>query len=137
MSVSDQDFAGLRERVKILEQQFSSTEAVNNFTRSKELSPKEFLLRYGKITATDKVLVFGSFLEQLRNANSFDKDEIARLFLEAKEPQPANISDLIGKNMRKGYIMKYPNDSSETLNHYTLTATGENYVESLTKKSDE
>ena len=52
----------------------------------------------------DRVLVAGSYLEQIRNAQDFTAAEVRDLVKEAKWPPPINVNDAINRNIKKGFF---------------------------------
>jgi hypothetical protein len=101
----------------------------------KQLSIKEFVLQKRPPTDLDKILVVGYYLERYRNVSPFIAKDLEELFIEAKEPVPANINDAVNKNIEKGYIMDAKKKDSKKA--WTLTATGERFVENDLKEEDQ
>jgi len=100
----------------------------------KQLSIKEFILQKRPLTDLAKTLVLGYYLERYRNVSPFIVKDLQELFIEAKEPVPVNINDAMNKNIEKGYIMDAKRKDNKKA--WTLTATGERFVENDLKEED-
>lgn len=99
----------------------------------KELSIKEFILQKGATSDLAKTLAVGYYLERYRKVCPFNAKDLEELFMEAKEPVPTNINDAVNKNIERGYIME-AKEKKEGKKAWTLTATGERFVENNLKK---
>jgi hypothetical protein len=94
----------------------------------KKLSAREWLLQKRPKSDVEKVLALGYYLEHYRNTSSFNRSELEGLFREAKEIVPRNINDKVNKNIEKGFMMGAKENKDE-LKSWTLTSTGEEFVE--------
>jgi len=117
----------LEKRIEAIENQRSPIQS-NNSINQKKQSAKEFLLSKSISGSTQKTLALAYYLEHNEGLTSFNVPDLEKIFQLAKEKKPANLNDLINKNISKGYIMDAPEkrDSKKT---WTLTASGENFVE--------
>jgi hypothetical protein len=93
---------------------------------TKPKSIREFINEKLPLTANDRALTIGYYLETVRSQGSFSADDIKRTFKEAKIAPPANVNDVINKNVGKGYMMD--SDDRTGKKAWTLTATGEDIV---------
>jgi hypothetical protein len=98
----------------------------------KPSSPREFIDRYGLKQHVDIVLAFGYFLERVRGLKSFTGADVNTCYYEAKV-EPSNTSQMIINNIKKGYIMQSKKPGART--NYTLTRTGEQFVEGEFKRT--
>lgn len=99
----------------------------------KEFSIKEFILQKHATSDLAKTLVVGYYLEHHRNVTPFVAKDLEGLFIEAKEPIPTNINDAVNKNIERGHIME-AKDKKDGKKAWTLTATGDRFVENDLKK---
>lgn len=96
--------------------------------RSKALSIREFVQRLGVKKHTDITLAFGYYLEQQAQAVEFTPADINNCYYEAKI-ESSNTSQMIILNIRRGYMMEAKNKSGKGRKRYTLTNSGERYIE--------
>ena len=118
----------LEARVSTLESRLNQQVASVTGTPNKKVAPKEFLLRYVKSSVIDKTLLLSYYFEYVQGDDEFNVDDIVSLFRAAKEKQPANINDIINKNIKKGFMMESINKKSGK-KAWVLTSTGETYVQ--------
>ncbi len=126
------------ERIKIIlknhEKRLSELEGL--FRKStpviKPLSIREFLNEKNPNSDTDKTLAMGYYLEKYKGLTPFNKNDLKKIFIEAREKIPLNINDKINLNIRKGYIMEV--GEKEGFKAFQLTNSGEKYVENNFKK---
>jgi hypothetical protein len=93
------------------------------------LSVTEYVLRLKPSSDVERTVVFASFLEEYRHFASFNSDDIASLFMEARIKKPSNIADKIGKNASKGFLM--PAGEIDGKKTWKLTMTGQGYIKEL------
>ncbi len=117
----------LEERVERLEVDFGAGRKEEVGQQRKEISVREIMIRVKPITALDKTLLIGYFLEKHRGAASFGIQELREGFREAREPAPRNLNDMVNKNMQKGYIMECKSEKGQKRT-WMLTNSGESYV---------
>lgn len=94
----------------------------------KQISPAEFLKRYSVSNQTDRALLLGYYLERMKNITSFTTAELSILGKDIKRPF-GNISDVVAQLASRGLMMSA--GDKEGKRAYSLTATGEEYVESM------
>lgn len=111
-------------RISELENRRKST----NEIEMKELSIKEFFLQKKPKSDPEKTLLVGYFLEHYRGASAFNSRDLTEAFREAKEKFPSNISRTINDLIKRGYVME-TKDKKEGLKSWTLTSSGERFVE--------
>lgn len=94
----------------------------------KELSPAEFVKRYSANNQTDRALLLGHYLERMKSTPSFTTGELSGLGKDIKRPF-GNISDVVAQLASRGLMMSA--GDKEGKRAYSLTATGEEYIESM------
>jgi hypothetical protein len=94
----------------------------------RKLSVKELILQKQAKTDLDKTVVIGYYLEQHKHVSPFSIRDLLEMFKEAKEPVPRNLNDAVNKNIEKGLLME-SEDKKNQKKSWTLTSTGERYVE--------
>jgi len=92
----------------------------------KKRSPSEILKRASN--QTDRALLLGYYMENMDSQPSFTTGELAELGKQAKYSF-TNISDSVARLVGRGLMMSAGEKESQRA--YTLTATGEEYAESL------
>ena len=95
---------------------------------SKEVSVREFLRRLDLKKHTDITLAFGYYLEHYAGVSQFTSGDINNCYYEAKIER-SNTSQMLIHNIRLGRVMEAKTNDKEG-KRFTLTATGEQYVES-------
>jgi len=111
-------------RIQRLEKLFESKPTQTK----KQISIKEFILTKRSENDVEKTLVIGYYFEKFRDMSSFNVKDLEEGFREAKEKVPANINDKIIKNIKKGFMMELK-EKKDKLKAWTLTSTGEGFVE--------
>lgn len=96
--------------------------------QEKKLSVAEFLEDIKPKNDVERTACFGYYLEKYDGLESFNRKNIIDCFRRAKQPIPANTSDKIQQCISKCWIMETGIKSTEKINAYTLTATGEKTV---------
>jgi len=99
---------------------------------AKKISPGQFFKKCNPKTDVDRVLVAGSYLEQIRNAQDITAAEVRDLVKEAKWPPPINVNDAINRNIKKGFLMSA--GDRENKRAFVLTSDGEDFVRDLPSK---
>ena len=94
----------------------------------KKVSVGEFVRQLGFKKHTDLVLAFGYYLEKVAGAASFTPADINTCYYEAKL-ESSNTSQMIIQNIRRGFMMQAKRDKEKGKKAYTLTHSGEQYVE--------
>lgn len=98
-------------------------------TFEKGMSVAQFFKKVSPKTDLDRVLAAGYFLEKFENQDSFTASEVKDTIRGAKVSPPANPSDSINKNIKKGYIM--PSGDKEGKMAFVLTSDGEETITDL------
>jgi hypothetical protein len=129
------EILGLSERAKpvLAGEQRTSKSLPTKSLGGKASSPREFIDRYGLQRHVDIVLAFGYFLEKVRGLKSFTGADINTCYYEAKV-ESSNTSQMIINNIKKGFIMPQSKKVGARAS-YTLTRTGEEFVDSGFKKT--
>ncbi len=99
-------------------------------TRGKKLSPAEFLRRVAHGNQRDLALALAYYLEKFEGVPSFTTTELGELGRRTKYPF-GNVSDVVSKLVSRGLMMSA--GEKEGQRAYALTASGEEYVESIFK----
>lgn len=94
----------LEARVSNLEKSSVDVQAPSTSPKRAQVSVVEFLKGKKPSTSVDKTLVFAVYHENTSGTDIFNAEDISSLWRQAKEAPPANINDLINKNIKKGYI---------------------------------
>jgi hypothetical protein len=100
----------LESRVADLEARISALEnkrdvsTLNGSSNRRNTSVNEFLKEKGPKTAMETTLVLAVYHERFNNADSFGTNDLLELIRKAKQKKPANVNDLINKNISKGYF---------------------------------
>ena len=117
-------------RIQRLERLFES----KPIQTKKQISIKEFILTKGPKNDVEKTLVIGYYLENFRGLSSFNAKDLEDGFREAKEKVPENINYKVIKNIKKGFMME-AKEKKDKLKAWTLTSTGERFVENELPRS--
>ena len=96
--------------------------------KSKAVSIREFVQRLGFKKHTDITLAFGYYLEHQADEFEFTPADINNCYYEAKI-ESSNTSQMIILNIRRGFMMQSKSKSDKGRKRYTLTSSGENYIE--------
>lgn len=107
--------------------------AVARPTSGKALSIREFIQQLDLKKHTDISLGFGYYLEKHQGVSEFGPADINNCYYEAKL-EPSNTSQMIVQNIKRGYLMvakrKPGDEKGKKGKGYTLTSTGEKFIES-------
>jgi hypothetical protein len=96
--------------------------------KGKALSIREFVQQLGLKKHTDITLAFGYYLEKFGGVAEFSPADINTCYYEAKL-ESSNTSQMIIQNIRAGRMMASKKKGEKGKNRYTLTATGEAFIE--------
>jgi len=103
--------------------------AINSLEQGgKKLSAAEFLRKVSAKNQTDRGLVLGFYIERMTGQSSFTTSELGELGIQTKQPF-SNISDIVSRLVSRGLMMT--SGGKEGQRAYALTASGEEYVESM------
>jgi hypothetical protein len=108
------------------------TKEVIRSTAGKMISIREFVQQLDLKKHTDITLAFGYYLEKQQGVSHFTPADINNCYYEAKI-EPSNTSQSIIQNIKRSYFMesKKPGEKSKGGGkRYTLTGTGEKFIES-------
>ena len=98
-------------------------------TAGKSLSIREFIQRMDLKKHTDISLAFGYYLEKHQGVAEFTPADINNCYYEAKL-EASNTSQMIIQNIKRGFLMASKKTGDKAKNRYTLTSSGEKFVES-------
>ena len=129
----------IQHRFETLEKRLAVLEAAQGTppplqTVSKEVSIKEFLLSKKPESDREKTRAIAYYLERFKGYTSFTTEDIEEGYRNAKESMSKNLSDTIGKNVGRGYMME-AKEKKGGKKAWTLTTSGERDVESGFTKS--
>ena|SRR5579859_3271036 len=99
----------------------------------KKIGPGEFLTKAPSSNQSDQALSLGYYLEKVEEMQSFTTGDLGKVAREAKR-KFANISDVVAKLAARGLLMSVGNKEGHRA--YSLTASGEEYVEKSEFKTD-
>lgn len=130
MKTTEQRLSELEVRVSKLEElaKVQRSGGANPQPSRKKVSAKEFLLTKVLKSETERGLVLAYYLEHMEGMSSFNVNDVVAIFRVAKEKKPINPSDVIAKNASRGFVME-ATEKKDKKKAWTLTATGERYVE--------
>lgn len=97
--------------------------------KSKALSIREFVQQLGLKKHTDITLAFGYYLEKFSDIQEFTPADINNCYYEAKL-EASNTSQMIIQNIKRGRLMPSKKRGERGKNRYTVTASGEAFIES-------
>ena len=101
-------------------------------SKSKAVSIREFVQQLGFKRHTDITLAFGYYIEQQGDTPEFTPADINNCYYEAKI-ESSNTSQMIILNIRRGYMMLSKGSGEKGRKRYTLTSSGEKYIEEKLK----
>lgn len=93
----------------------------------KTMSVAQFFNQVSPKTDVDRGLAAAYYLEKLENCDKFTTAEIRDTIRQAKEKPPTNPSDVIARNIKKGFMM--PAGDKDGKPAYVLTNDGEEAIE--------
>lgn len=105
----------------------------SQLSRDKALSIREFVQQLGLKKHTDITLAFGYYLEKYSGMSDFTSADLNNCYYEAKL-EASNTSQMIIQNIKAGRMMPSPKKGEKGKNRYTLTQSGEEYIESMQSK---
>jgi hypothetical protein len=103
-------------------------------TAAKSLSIREFVQQLDLKKHTDITVAFGYYLEKHQGVPEFTPADINNCYYEAKL-EASNTSQMIIQNIKRGYLMASKKKGEKGKNRYTLTSSGERFVESKLQRS--
>lgn len=95
---------------------------------AKGYSPSEFIRQLGLKKHSDIVLAFGYYLEREADKKEFSPADINNLYYEAKM-ENSNTSQACINNTRRGFMMEARGSKKGGKKKYTVTRSGEDFVE--------
>ncbi len=126
----------LENRVSALEKQFLQTDSSAVSADKKRLqSINEFLKEKQPGTAIDIVLAIAVYHERFGGADTFSANDLLGSIRKAKLKKPANINDLINKNIAKGYFEEDA-VAEDGRKRWYVTNSGSTIVDSNFKRNE-
>jgi len=90
----------------------------------------EFLKSKGNPRShTDRATVFSYWLFHKENMETYNVDDIAKCYDEARITKPRNLTDTMNRLQAKGYVK--PTGEKEGKKSWVITQSGEEYVEQM------
>lgn len=99
----------------------------------KTLSVGEFIRQLGLKKHTEFVLAFGYYLEKYAGMREFGPADINKCYYDSKMDS-SNTSQMLIQNIKQGRIMEAKGAKKKGQKHYTLTRTGEEFIEKVISK---
>ena len=96
---------------------------------TKSVSIREFIQQLDLKKQTDITLAFGYYLEKHQGVTEFTPADINNCYYEAKL-EASNTSQMIIQNIRRGHLMASKKKEDKGKSRYTLTNSGEKFIES-------
>lgn len=93
-------------------------------------SPQEYLAKYDAKTNPQKILIFAKHLTDKGN-DTFSSEDVKKMFLIAREPNPGNFIRDVKMTIRKGWITPTGDDGM-----FVITNTGDKQLETKFKSGD-
>ena len=115
----------LQARVSKLEKMVIDSGPIKSVSAPKraQVSVVEFLREKKPVTAVDKALVLAVYHENNSGIDTFKTEDLLTLWRQAKEAPPANINDLINKNIKKGFVAEEKTEKGQKKSWY-VTSSG-------------
>jgi len=114
--------------------QSTNKTAISTLSRGKSVSIREFIQLLALKKHTDISLAFGYFLEKYAGIPEFTPADITNCYYDAKL-ESSNTSQMIIQNIKRGYLMASKKKGEKGKNRYTLTNSGEKFIESKLPKN--
>jgi hypothetical protein len=95
----------------------------------KSVSIREFIQQLDLKKHTDITLAFGFYLEKYQGVSEFSAADVNNCYYEAKL-EASNTSQMFILNIKRGYLMASKKNNEKKGNRYTLTGSGEKFIES-------
>jgi hypothetical protein len=95
----------------------------------KSVSIREFIQQLDLKKQTDITLAFGYYLEKYQGVAEFTPADINNCYYEAKL-EASNTSQMIIQNIKRGYVMASNKKEDKGKSRYTLTNSGEQFIDS-------
>jgi len=102
--------------------------------KGKMLSVREFIQQLSLKKHTDITLAFSYYLEKYTGVSEFTPADINNCYYEAKL-ESSNTSQMIIQNVKRGRLMASKKHGEKGRNRYTVTASGEKFIESKLPRS--
>lgn len=95
----------------------------------KGMSAAQFFKKYNPKTDSERVLVAGFYLEQVKKLQNFTAAEVREHIRDAKRKPPTNVNDAINQNIKKGLLMSAGDRDDKMV--FVLTTDGEDQVREM------
>lgn len=103
--------------------------ALDRPSMGKSVSIREFIQQLDLKKHTDITLAFSYYLEKNQGVAEFSAADINNCYYEAKL-EASNTSQMIIQNIKRGFLMASRKSDEKKRNRYTLTRSGEQFIES-------
>jgi hypothetical protein len=116
---------------ELTESEMVASEVLTSKTKTISGSLVEFLKSKGNPRShTDKATIFSYWLFHKEKMNCYNIDDIEKCYDEARITKPKNITDVMNKIQKKGYVKPVPKEKNGK-KAWIITQTGEEYVEKM------
>ena len=133
---SEKDIMEIKKKLEEHEERLSKLESLIQTkpeVAKKKISIKEFIIPKKPKDDVQKTLAIGYYLENYGYLSSFTAKDLEKGFRTAKERVPKNINYKVIRNIHRGFMME-AKEKKDNLKAWTLTNSGEKYVENNLKK---
>jgi hypothetical protein len=134
LALYEPNAASLSAKGKLKATAVAEPPAKNSTASKKSISIREFIQRLEFKKHTDITLAFGYYLEHFGEASEFTPADINNCYYEAKL-ESSNTSQMIIQNIKRGYLMPSKQKGDGSRKRYTLTSSGEKFVEAALEPS--
>lgn len=125
----------LENRVSALEKELHANPSPS-VSKKRNLSVNEFLREKKPATAIDTILVIAVYHERFNDTDSFSANDLLDLIRKAKQKKPANINDLVNKNISKGYFEE-DKAGEDGKKRWYVTSSGSELVENNFNRNEQ
>ncbi|MDD3072716.1 MAG: hypothetical protein PHP47_03330 [Candidatus Pacebacteria bacterium] len=125
----------LENRVSALEKELCANPSLS-VSKKRNLSVNEFLREKKPATAIDTILVIAVYHERFNDTDSFSANDLLDLIRKAKQKKPANINDLVNKNISKGYFEE-DKAGEDGKKRWYVTSSGSELVENNFNRNEQ
>lgn len=132
----EQEVRGLKDRLKKLEGRVSKLEGKPGGAK-KPMAITEFFNERKPTSGPNQTLTIAYYLQVYKKLDSFTISDLKKGFSLVKATQPGNLSDIVNKNIRKGYIDAVMEEEDKKPTAWYVTESGCKYVKNGFKKKKE
>ncbi len=114
-------------------QEVQEVQEANNDKEINKINPliNDFIRGKNPKNSVEFALAISYYIEKECGITPFTTDDIRNAYLQAREPLPPNISDLVYQASKRGLMMKASNKKKDNLYPLMMTHDGQKFVEGL------